>query len=68
MKYGAFTDANGKTVNIGDTVEYKVGARHGIVKDIFQDGDVTVEFLDNGERKCVKWIMVCRSAELPEVR
>lgn len=57
---GSFIDGNGHEVQSGDVVEYKLGKRQGIVKDILQDGDAYVKFNDTNQVECVKWTNLCR--------
>jgi hypothetical protein len=60
MKQG-FSDANGRTVSIGDLVEH-VDRRYAEVLDLTQDGDVTIKCLD-GDQFTTKW---GRVAKLPK--
>jgi hypothetical protein len=63
MPSQGFTDANGRTVGIGDYVQYE--RRPGSVAevtDITQDGDVKIKFR-NLESETVKW---GRVAKLPQ--
>lgn len=55
-----FTDANGRTVEALDTVEYRHGARRGILLEVLQDGDAYVLFKDTKEQEQVKWVHLCK--------
>ena len=57
---GAFQDANGQHVTKGSRVEYRFGARQGILIEALQDGDATVFFEDTQQHESVKWINLCK--------
>lgn len=51
----SFTDANGQKVTPPDEVQYRYNARHGILIEVFSDGDAYVRFMDTGDIELVKW-------------
>lgn len=55
-----FVDANCRTCQAGDTVEYQYGARRGVLCDVAQDGDASVTFHDTGTTEIVKWVRLCK--------
>lgn len=55
----AFTDANGMLVREGDEVQYRFGARHGILDFCGHDGSAWVSFFDNGRSEDVNWKHLC---------
>lgn len=57
---GAFTDANSRHCAPPELVEYREGAREGVLIDVFQDGDATVFFRDTQRYEVVKWVHLCR--------
>jgi hypothetical protein len=54
-----FRDGNGVLVCAGDVVEYRFGARRGVLVIALQDGDADVRF-DDGQRETVKWCHLCK--------
>jgi hypothetical protein len=58
---GAFTDANGQHVTRGTRVEYRFGARRGMLLEATQDGDAYVMFDDTHLTECVKFINLCKA-------
>lgn len=54
-----FTDANGLHTQEGDEVEYRVGARHGIMTYCGHDGSAWVRFHDTGNEEDVNWRNLC---------
>lgn len=72
--YAAFVDGNGVTVRPSDEVQYRFGARHGQLVEVFSDGDAYVRFYDNDRHlELVKWKHLCgvpeqfRSGRTPSV-
>lgn len=63
MFKGGFTDTNNRKVSVGDLVEYRFGARRGILQEALQDGDAGVVFLDINQAEVVKWIYLCKVPE-----
>jgi hypothetical protein len=63
MYTGGFTDGNDKHVKAGDRVEYRFGARKGVLKDALQDGDAYVDFDDTKRTETVKWKNLCKIEE-----
>lgn len=60
MEKSGFTDGNGVTVRPPDEVQYRFGARHGTLVDVFHDGDAYVRFFDNPENtELVKFKHLC---------
>jgi hypothetical protein len=64
---GGFTDALGQSVRAGDPVEYRFGARRGVLTEALQDGDAEVFFEDTGEHEIVKWKNLCKVFTIPAI-
>lgn len=64
---GGFTDANDRRVQSLDVVEYRFGARRGILMEALQDGDAFVMFRDTKIVEQVKWIHLCKVPAIDEV-
>lgn len=58
-----FTDGNGRRVGALDVVQYRFGARRGILLDVMHDGDAVVLFRDTREHETVKWHHLCKVPE-----
>ena len=56
----SFTDGNDVSVAPDDEVQYRFGARHGILLEVLQDGDALVCFFDTAEVEPVKWTHLCK--------
>lgn len=59
MTKAGFMDANGRHVQEGDEVQYRLGARHGILEYCGHDGAAWVNFFDTGRSEDVNWIHLC---------
>lgn len=57
---GAFTDGNHRVCQPPELVEYKFGAREGVLADVFQDGDAVVFFRDTLRFEEVKLVYLCK--------
>jgi hypothetical protein len=62
---GAFTDGNGRRVKAGDRVEYRFGARRGMLVEALQDGDARVIFddADIEHPETVKFCHLCKVSD-----
>ena len=58
MKSG-FTDANRRHVQEGDEVEYRFGARRGVMVYCGHDGAALVRFFDSAREEDVNWVHLC---------
>lgn len=58
-KVSGFKDANGREVFEGDEVEYRIGARRGIMYFCGRDGVALVQFFDTNKTEDVNWIHLC---------
>ena len=54
-----FIDANGRSVKEGDEVEYRHGARRGILEFCGHDGAAWVFFFDVRRSEDVNWVHLC---------
>jgi hypothetical protein len=61
-----FTDGNDRHVTTLDVVEYRFGARRGILMEALQDGDAFVLFRDTRKVEQVKWINLCKVPAIDE--
>lgn len=60
MHPNGFSDGNGRIVRPPDEVQYQFGARHGLLVEVFSDGDAYVRFFDNPTHtELVKWNHLC---------
>ncbi len=60
---GGFRDGNGEDVSPPDRVEYRFGARRGVLVVVFHDGDAYVKFDGDEGDTLVKWRNLCRVPE-----
>jgi len=56
---GRFTDANGRTVSVGDKVSYRFNDQIATLDEALQDGDAYITYED-GTKACVKWINLAK--------
>lgn len=62
-----FTDGNDRHVESLDVVEYREGARRGILLEALQDGDAFVAFRDTKQVEIVKWHHLCKVLACDEI-
>lgn len=63
---GGFRDANNRSCEALDVVEYEFGARRGILMDCTTDGDAYVLFRDTKDVEIVKWRSLCKVPAIDE--
>ena len=63
---GGFTDANMRSVQPLDVVEYEHGARRGIMLDALPDGEAYVAFRDTRKVELVKWRSLAKVPAIDE--
>jgi hypothetical protein len=61
-----FTDGNNRSVRPLDVVEYRFGARRGILLEALSDGDAFVIFRDTKKIENVKWHHLCKVPAIDE--
>lgn len=61
--HNGFTDGNNRHVEPLDVVEYRFGARRGILMEALHDGDAFVLFRDTRMVETVKWHHLARVPE-----